>query len=120
MEYRILGDSDISVSEIGLGCWALGGLNTKNGHDSGWAPTNQSEAEEAVSLAIEKGVNHFDNADVYGNGRAEILLANILGRLGKNSEDFIISSKVGFHSDRPEHAYMPENIRSQCESRFEI
>ena len=115
MEYRILGDSDISVSEIGLGCWALGGLNTKNGHDSGWAPVNPSEAEEAVALAIEKGVNHFDNADVYGDGRAEILLANILDRLGENNEDFIISSKVGFHSDGPEHAYTPENIRSQCE-----
>ena len=115
MEYRILGDSDISVSEIGLGCWTLGGLNTKSGHDSGWAPVNPSEAEEAVVLAIEKGVNHFDNADVYGNGRAEILLANILDRLGEKNEDFIISSKVGFHSNGPKHAYTPENIRSQCE-----
>ena len=115
MEYRILGDSDISVSEIGLGCWTLGGLNIANGHDSGWAPVNPSEAEEAVASAIEKGVNHFDNADVYGDGRAELLLSNILSRLGQSSENFIISSKVGFHSGGHEHAYTPDNIRSQCE-----
>ena len=115
MEYRQLGDSDISVSEIGLGCWTLGGLNVSNGHDSGWASVNDIEAEKAVASAIEKGVNHFDNADVYGNGRAERLLSKILGRLGRRSEEFIISSKVGFQSGSHEHAYTPENIRRQCE-----
>jgi myo-inositol catabolism protein IolS len=115
MKYRILGDSNISVSEIGLGCWALGGLTVANGHDSGWAPVDSQEAEQAIALAIEKGVNHFDNADVYGNGHAERLLSEILDRLGENSERFVISSKVGFHQGPFTHAYDPENIRRQCE-----
>ncbi len=71
MNYRKLGSSDIQVSEISLGCWTLGGLNWVSGVPNGWANVDEDEAIRAIHHALDQGVNHFDNADVYGNGRAE-------------------------------------------------
>src|SRR5690606_13008868 len=112
MKYRKLGKSEIEVSEISLGCWTMGGLNWVNGDPNGWADVDEAQITEAVNFAIEKGVNHFDNADVYGNGRAERMLARILG---KRSTDFIIASKIGWFPGTAEHAYEPAHIRHQCE-----
>ena len=112
MKYRKLGNSEISVSEIGLGCWTLGGLNWHNGESIGWANVDENQAAEAVNYAIEQGVNHFDNADVYGNGRAERMLAKILG---SKTNNFIIATKVGWFQGTAKHAYEPLHIRHQCE-----
>ena len=79
MRYNRISDTDIKVSEISLGCWTLGGLNWEQGTiSSGWAPVDEKEAISAIHYALEKGVNHFDNADVYGNGHAERLLGKAL------------------------------------------
>ncbi len=112
MKYRKLGKSDIEVSEIGLGCWTMGGLNWQNGVSIGWADVDENEVAEAINYAIDQGVNHFDNADVYGNGRAERMLARILGNRTNN---FIIATKVGWFKGTAAHAYDPLHIRHQCE-----
>ncbi len=112
MRYRRLGDSDVQVSEISLGCWTLGGLNWVDGHANGWANVDEAEAIRAVNLAVDRGVNHFDNADVYGNGRAERLLAKALGARAK---DVVIATKVGHFPGTAEHAYEAGHIRQQCE-----
>jgi aryl-alcohol dehydrogenase-like predicted oxidoreductase len=115
MKYRALGSSDIRVSEISLGCWTLGGLNWVNGSPNGWANVQEEEVISAVKTAVDAGVNHFDNADVYGNGRAERLLARVLQKLGLQSEKFIIATKMGHFVGTAEHAYEPAHIRHQCE-----
>ena len=115
MNYRKLGSSDIEVSEISLGCWTMGGLNWENGHSSGWANVDLEEIQAAVKTGIETGVNHFDNADVYGNGVAERRLAKVFESLGLKSEDYVFTSKVGYVQDDAPHAYQAENIRNQCE-----
>ncbi|GBD88435.1 general stress protein 69 [bacterium BMS3Abin03] len=112
MKYRKLGKSDIEVSEISLGCWTMGGLNWVNGMPNGWANVDEKEVAEAINYAIDQGVNHFDNADVYGNGRAERMLARILG---DRTNNFIISTKVGWFPGTAAHAYEPAHIRHQCE-----
>lgn len=112
MKYRKLGSSDIEVSEIGLGCWTLGGLNWVDGIPNGWANVDEAEAIRAVRYAIDKGVNHFDNADVYGNGRAERMLAKALGN---RSKDVVIATKVGHFPGTATHAYEPQHIRYQLE-----
>lgn len=112
MKYRKLGRSDIEVSEISLGCWTMGGLNWVNGVPNGWADVNEKEIDQAINYAIDNGVNHFDNADVYGNGKAERMLARILG---KRTNEFIIATKVGWFPGTAEHAYEPAHIRHQCE-----
>ncbi len=112
MKYRKLGKTDVQVSEISLGCWTLGGLNWVNGNPNGWADVDEREAAEAVEYALDRGVNHFDNADVYGNGRAERMLARILG---PRTKKLVIATKVGWFPGTAEHAYEPAHIRHQCE-----
>lgn len=112
MKYRKLGITDVEVSEISLGCWTMGGLNWANGVPNGWANVDEKEIAEAVNYAIDNGVNHFDNADVYGNGRAERMLSKILGN---RSKDFIIATKIGWFPGTAAHAYEPKHIRHQCE-----
>jgi len=115
MKYRRLGESDISVSEISLGCWTMGGLNWTKGHSSGWANVDRDAIQTAIKTGIGEGINHFDNADVYGNGSAERLLASCLHNLGIKSESLIIASKVGHHKGTAAHAYESGHIRHQCE-----
>ena len=112
MNYRTIGTSDVKVSQISLGCWTLGGLNWVEGHSAGWATIDEKEATRAIHFAIERGVNHFDNADVYGNGRSERLLAKALGA---KSKDVIIATKLGYFKGTAAHAYDPLHIRHQCE-----
>lgn len=115
MQYRELGRTGVKVSEVSLGCWTMGGLNWVNGSPNGWADVNEDDITAAIKLGVDRGVNHFDNADVYGNGRAERMLRRVLDRLGLRSEDYVIASKVGHFPGTAAHAYEPAHIRHQCE-----
>lgn len=112
MKYRKLGQSGIEVSEISLGCWTLGGLNWVNGSPNGWANVDATEVKRAIDYALDHGVNHFDNADVYGNGRAERMLSEILG---DRTKKLTIATKIGWFPGTAAHAYEPAHIRHQCE-----
>jgi len=115
MKMRRLGTSNIEVSEISLGCWTMGGLNWQEGQPNGWANVDEDEVAAAVKKAVDAGVNHFDNADVYGDGRAEQMLARVFKKLGLKSEAFIIATKIGHHRGTAAHSYEPAHIRHQCE-----
>ena len=119
MQLRPLGSSDLRVSEISLGCWTMGGLNWVDGHANGWANVDEDEIAAAIRHAVDAGVNHFDNADVYGNGRAERMLARVFRRLGLRSEDFVVASKVGHFKGTAPHAYAPLHLRHQCEQSLQ-
>ena len=83
MNYRKLGSTDLELSEIGLGCWAMGG---------GWGKTDDRESIAAARRALDLGINFFDTADVYGSGHSEQVLAKALG---KNRKSAIIATKGG-------------------------
>ncbi len=68
MNHRTLGSID-SVSEIGYGSWQIG---------SDWGEVSLAAAEQAVETARESGITFFDTADVYGNGRSETILGDVL------------------------------------------
>jgi aryl-alcohol dehydrogenase-like predicted oxidoreductase len=69
MEYRNFGKTGWKVSEIGFGAWGIG---------ADWGQVNESDALDALRVAIEAGMNFIDTADVYGDGRSEQLIAKVL------------------------------------------
>lgn len=117
MRYRPIGNTGIKVSEIGFGCWTMGGPNwsTSNGQSIGWADVNDAEILEGVKVGLDAGVNHWDNADIYGNGRAERSLAACFKSLGIKRDSQVIATKVGHFRGTAPHAYEPRHIRNQCE-----
>ncbi len=92
-----LGKSDIEVSPLGMGCWAIGGPWTWNQpgedpHPAGWGATDDRESIRAIHAALDAGVNFFDTAANYGAGHSERLLGEALkGR----REAAVIATKFG-------------------------
>ncbi|WP_273852621.1 aldo/keto reductase [Guptibacillus spartinae] len=105
MKYRQLGKTDLMVSEVSFGTWAIGGA---------WGKTNDAQALESLQYAIDAGVNFFDTADVYGDGHSEKLLA----KATKGQEDKIhIATKFCRAGDIHDPAtYSEESVRSYCEA----
>src|SRR5437660_8564766 len=83
MNYRELGRTGWRVSEISFGAWAIGGA---------WGETDDRESLAALHRAADLGVNFFDTADVYGDGRSERLLARLKRERG---EGIIVATKAG-------------------------
>ncbi|MDM5188917.1 aldo/keto reductase [Bacillus sp. DX4.1] len=91
MNYRTLGKTGLTVSEIGFGAWAIGGDE--------WGPVNDNHSIAAMEKAVELGVNFIDTADVYGLGHSEKLVAQVIK---KRRNDIILSTKgglIGHHYD---------------------
>jgi aryl-alcohol dehydrogenase-like predicted oxidoreductase len=83
MKYRTFGRTGWQVSEISFGAWAIG---------SEWGEVEWDDAIAALHTALDEGINLFDTADVYGDGRSEKLLAQLKN---ERSEDFHIITKAG-------------------------
>lgn len=119
MRYRPISRNrtDINVSEIGFGCWTMGGPNwsLSDGNPIGWADVNMDDVVAGIRAGLDAGVNHWDNADIYGNGKAERLLRDCFKALGVDRSKQIIATKIGHFRGTAEHAYHPVHIRRQCE-----
>lgn len=117
MRYRPVGNSGVKVSEIGFGCWTMGGPNwsTANGQPIGWADVNEEDVLKGIKVGLDAGVNHWDNADIYGNGRAERMLAVCFKKLGVKRDTQVIATKVGHFRGTAPYAFESRHIRNQCE-----
>ena len=83
MKFRKFSNTGWRVSEIGLGCWGLGG---------NWDDVKDDQAKKVLHRSLDKGIKFFDTSDVYGDGRSE----KFLGNLKKvNLGEKYISTKVG-------------------------
>jgi aryl-alcohol dehydrogenase-like predicted oxidoreductase len=83
MNYRSFGRTGWQVSEIGFGAWAIG---------AEWGPVSAEDALNALHTAIDNGVNFIDTADVYGDGRSERLVSQVLK---ERSERVYVATKAG-------------------------
>lgn len=83
MKYRTFGNTDLEISEIGLGTWQFGG---------DWGQITDSVAKAVLDTAIRCGINFFDTADVYGAGRSESIIGNFLK---DKNEPVFIATKLG-------------------------
>jgi voltage-dependent potassium channel beta subunit len=90
MDYRRLGRSGLKLSALSFGAW----VTFHNQLD-------EDAAAECMTLAYESGVNFFDNAEVYADGRAEELMGAVLARAGWPRDSFCVSSKVYWGGELP-------------------
>jgi aryl-alcohol dehydrogenase-like predicted oxidoreductase len=74
MQTRKLGNSDMKITPVGFGAWAIGGA----GYDFGWGPQDDADSVAAIHRALELGVNWVDTAAVYGLGRSEEVFSRAL------------------------------------------
>ncbi len=100
MERRKLGRSEIEVSVLALGCWALAG-------GSGWGDQDEAEAIATIHAALDRGINHLDTAEAYGGGRSEEIVGKAL--VGRRAEAVVATKISPNHTD-------PAELRAYCEA----
>jgi aryl-alcohol dehydrogenase-like predicted oxidoreductase len=83
MHYRKLGKTNFNVSEVSLGTWQIG---------AGWGDVSDTDAERVLHAAIDNGINFFDTADVYGDGRSERYIAKVLSA---TKTEVFVATKAG-------------------------
>jgi aryl-alcohol dehydrogenase-like predicted oxidoreductase len=106
MKYRPFGRTGWQVAEVGFGAWAIGGS---------WGQVSEADALDALHAAIEQGVNFIDTADVYGDGRSERLIAQIL-KEHRGGERIYVVTKAGRRLDPHAAAgYNRENLSAFIE-----
>lgn len=99
MKQNKLGSTQLEVTELGFGCWAIGG-------GANWGPQEDALSEEAVKAALDSGITFFDTAEVYNRGKSEQVLAQ---GLGNRRDEAFIATKVS-----PGHLE-PALLREACE-----
>jgi len=90
MNYRRLGKAGLKLSELSLGAWVTFGEQI--GEDT---------AAACMQAAYESGVNFFDNAEAYANGKAEIVMGNVLKKMGWRRSSYVVSTKIFWGGDGP-------------------
>ncbi len=115
---RQLGRSGITVSGLGLGCWAIGGPFWAGEQPLGWGEVDDAESVQAIRRGLELGVTFFDTADVYGVGHSEEVLGRALE--GRRSE-VVIATKFGNAFDQATRQLTgqdasPDYLRAACEA----
>ena len=98
MQQRRLGKTNYQVSEIGLGCWQLGGS---------FGPLGDDTARQILAKATELGVNFWDTADVYGSGMSE----SRIGERLKQKRDVLVATKLGRNGEIFDGRYTKDKVK---------
>ncbi|MDT9025755.1 aldo/keto reductase [Rossellomorea yichunensis] len=105
MKYNQLGNTDLNISELSFGTWAIGGA---------WGKLDDQEALKALDKAMDAGVNFFDTADVYGDGHSEELLAkSTKGKVASIQIATKFCRSADIHDPR---TYSMDSVRAFCEN----
>lgn len=114
MNYRKFGDTDLLVSEIGFGAWAIGGGEMIGETAIGWGDVDDNISKKAIHRALDLGINFFDTADIYGLNHSEEIIGKILG----DHKEAIIATKVGNVARNKKFTtdYSKDYILKACES----
>ena len=111
MTTRPLGNSDLNITPLGIGAWAIGG----GGWAFGWGPQDDADSVAAIHAALDHGINWIDTAAVYGLGHSEEVVARALK--GRSSRPYVFT-KCGLVWDEKREisrTLKRDSIRRECE-----
>lgn len=112
MQTRKLGNSDLNITKIGFGAWAIGG----SGWEFAWGSQDDAESVAAIKRALELGVNWIDTAAVYGTGHSEEVVAKALSEWrGARPYVFTKCALVWDEQRKVRNEYSATSIRRECE-----
>jgi len=112
MTKKPLGNSDMELTPIGIGAWAMGG----GGWKFAWGPQDDSESVAAIHAALDRGVNWIDTAAVYGLGHSEEIVARALDGRGNRPYVFTKCSRVWDETGEISSGLKADSIRRECEA----
>lgn len=115
METRQLGDSDLKITPIGIGAWAMGG----GGWKFSWGPQPDSDSIAAIQAALDLGVNWIDTAAVYGLGHSEQVVARAIHRRSPRPYVFTKCERVWDEQGTIGGSLKAQSIRRECEASLQ-
>ncbi len=110
MQTRQLGNTDMRITPVGFGAWALGG-----GWEFGWGPQDDQDSIEAIHRALDLGINWIDTAAIYGLGRSEKVVARALKGVSNRPYVFTKCSLVWDESGKSWGNLEPASLRREVE-----
>lgn len=113
METRKLGNSDLKITRVGYGAWAIGG----GGWEFAWGPQDDGDSIAAIHRALELGVNWIDTAAVYGLGHSEEMVARALKERG-GARPYVFTKCVLVWDEKGKinQVFSGDSIRRECEA----
>lgn len=112
METKLLGNTDMNITRIGFGAWAIGGGNWA----FGWGPQDDTEAINAIKRSVEVGMNWIDTAAVYGLGHSEELVGLAVKGMAEPPYIFTKCGLVWDESRNISRNLKAASIRKECEA----
>jgi aryl-alcohol dehydrogenase-like predicted oxidoreductase len=114
MKKITFGRTNVKVSTISLGTWSYGSGNVSRGQSIGWADQSDTDSRAALIQAWKSDINHWDTADVYGNGRSEKIIGNVWDVVPRN--DIFLATKVGWDMGSYDNYYHPKMVKEHIDS----
>jgi aryl-alcohol dehydrogenase-like predicted oxidoreductase len=111
MQTRALGNSDMNITPIGIGAWAIGGP----GGDWNWGPQDDQDSIKAIRRALDLGMNWIDTAPAYGNGHSEEVVGKALRGLSQKPYVFTKCSIVWGEKHTSRNCLKAWSVREECE-----
>ena len=112
MDTRQLGNSDLQITRLGVGAWAMGGADWA----FAWGPQDDSDSVAAIRAAVEAGINWIDTAAVYGLGHSEEVVAKALEGLSPRPYVFTKCARIWGEDRKIGKSLKADSIRRECEA----
>src|SRR6266478_4272818 len=112
MTKKRLGNSDLDLTAVGIGAWAMGG----GGWAFGWGPQDDDESIAAIHAALDRGVNWIDTAAVYGLGHSEEVVARALE--GRSNRPYVFTKCERIWNEQRQigHSLKRSSVYQECEN----
>ena len=112
MQTKQLGNSDLEITPVGVGAWAMGG----GGWAFSWGPQDDNESIRAIHAALDAGINWIDTAAVYGLGHSEEIVARAIAGRARKPYVFTKCERIWDEQGKISASLKADSVRRECEA----